>query len=261
MAKGELDYDDLHDFFERSYDVTNRSDTSWLFTSSSERYDGWTVQFLGTELGGSGIFPDAGRITRVTIKTPGGAVADDVKGLSLAATDLAAQFEFGDHGDDDLSGSDDDLSGHGGDDHLSGDDGDDHLHGNGGDDDLHGGSGDDKVVGNSGRDDLSGDDGNDLLRGNGQGDRLDGGADDDVLVGGGGKDVYVFAPGFGDDVIRRFDHGKDKIDLTQITGLTFEQITIEKAHGDTIVTTSEGTITVDHVSGGKTVTESDFLFS
>ena len=96
MAKGELDFDDLHDFFERSYDVTSRSDGSWLFTSTSDRYDGWTVQFLGSGLSGTGIFPDAGTITRVIIKTPGGDVADDVDGLSLPATQLAAQFEFDD---------------------------------------------------------------------------------------------------------------------------------------------------------------------
>ncbi len=277
MAKGELDFDDLHDFFERNYDVTSRSDGSWLFTSTSDRYDGWTVQFLGSGLTGTDIFPDAGTITRVIIKTPGGDVADDVDGLSLPATQLAAQFEFNDDeagddhghgGDDDLAGDDgdDDLSGHGGDDHLDGENGDDHLHGNGGDDDLHGGAGDDKIVGNGGKDDLFGDEGNDHLKGQGNGDRLDGGADDDVLIGGGGQDVYVFARDFGDDVIKRFDHGKDKIDLSQINGLTFQQLAIERAHGDTIITIDKGTvteatITIDKVTGGKTVDDSDFLFS
>src|SRR5262245_19426558 len=114
MAKNELDFDDLDDFFERSYDVTSRSDGSWLFTSTSERFDGWTVELLGSGLAGTGILPEAGTITRVIIKTPGGDVADDVDGLSLSATQLASQFEFGDH-DDDEAGDDD---GHGGDDDL-----------------------------------------------------------------------------------------------------------------------------------------------
>lgn len=285
MAKGELDYEDLHDFFERPYEVTERSDGSWLFTSTSDRYDGWTVELKGSGLSGTGFFPGAGTITSVIIKTPAGVEADKVGGLSLLATELASQFDFGDHdgdgddgdddltgddGDDDLSGNggdddlagddgDDDLSGGGGDDDLSGDDGDDDLHGQGGDDDLSGGAGDDHLSGSGGKDDLSGDEGSDVLKGQGKNDKLDGGADDDLLIGGGGKDVYIFALDFGDDVIKRFDHGKDQIDLSQ-TGLTFEDIDVDRDHGDTIVTTSEGTITIDKVSGGKTVDEGDFLF-
>ena len=263
MAKGELDYDDLHDFFERSYDVTSRSDGSWLFTSTSARYEGYTVLFEGTDLSGSGIFPDAGTITRVLITAPGGDT-DDETGLSLSAADLAAEFEFGDHDDDDDDsddggGDDDDLKGDDGDDDISGDDGDDSISGKGGDDDLDGGSGDDSLKGSGGKDDLSGDDGNDKLSGQGSNDRLDGGADDDLLIGGGGKDVFVFTTGFGADTIKRFDKGKDVIDLSG-TDLTFANLKIERAHGDTIITTSEGTITIDKVSGGKTVGEDDFLF-
>jgi Ca2+-binding RTX toxin-like protein len=278
MAKGELDYDDLHDFFERSYDVTSRSESSWLFTSTSSRYQGYTVLFEGTGLSGTGIFPEAGTITRVLITAPGGDT-DDTGGLSLSAADLAAGFDFGDHdgsddhgtggdddlkgddGDDDISGDDGDdhISGKGGDDRISGDDGDDDLKGKGGDDDLDGGSGDDSLSGSGGKDKLFGNDGNDKLRGQGSNDRLDGGADDDLLIGGGGKDVFLFTSGFGSDTIKRFDKGKDVIDLSG-TDLTFADLKIERAHGDTIITTSEGTITIDKVSGGKTVGEDDFLF-
>lgn len=277
MAKGELDYDDLHDFFERPYEVTSRSDTAWLFTATANRYDGWTVEFQGTGLTGSGIFPDGGTITRVIIKTPGGVVADDVGGLSLSATNLAGQFDFGDHGgddnsghggDDDLTGEngDDHLHGRGGDDHLSGKDGDDDLRGGGGDDDLRGGSGDDKLTGSGGRDKLFGDDGSDVLKGQGRNDKLNGGGDDDLLIGGGGKDIFVFGSAFGDDVIRRFDHRKDKIDLKAL-GIAFEDLDIVRKHGDVIITVNkaddtgiEGNITIDKVSGGKTVDDGDFLF-
>ncbi|HET7717501.1 MAG TPA: hypothetical protein VFK86_17905 [Bauldia sp.] len=270
MAKGELDYDDLHDFFERSYVVTTQSDTSWLFTSTSERYDGWTVQFVGSGLVGTGAFPQGGTITQVTIKNPEGVIVDQKSGLSLQATDLAAQFEFGDHdddgqgGDDELSGDDgdDDLSGHGGDDSLSGEDGDDDLHGNGGDDDLHGGAGDDTLNGNGGQDDLFGEDGADVLKGKGGNDHLEGGDDDDVMLGGGGKDVYAFAPEFGDDVIKRFDHGKDTIDLSQIGGIdNFDELAIAVKDGKTIITVPNGgTITIHKISGGKTLDEGDFDF-
>jgi len=266
MAKNELDYDDLHDFFERGYDVSARSDTSWLFTST-ERYVDWTVEFLGSGLTGAGDFPSGGTITRVIIKNPDGTVVDDVDGLSLSATGLGSGFELGDDhgsgGDDDLFGDDgdDDINGKGGDDNLHGEDGDDHLHGKGGDDHLEGGSGDDKLVGSGGKDDLSGDSGNDVLKGQGKNDRLDGGEDDDLLVGGGGKDVYIFGPDFGHDTIKKFQKNKDVIDL-KATGLKFTDLTIEKAHGDAIITTSEGTITIDKLQGhGKSLDADDFLFS
>jgi Ca2+-binding RTX toxin-like protein len=293
MAKGELEYSDLQDFFERPYEVSARSDGSWLFTATSDRYVGWTVELQGGGLSGTGNFPDAGTIAHVIIKTPGGDVADDVDGLSLLATDLAAGFDFGDHqpgdddggtGDDDLAGDDgeddlsghggdddiagdtgdDDLSGGGGDDSLSGDEGDDDLHGQGGDDELSGGSDDDHLAGGGGKDDLSGGDGNDLLKGQGKNDKLDGGADDDLLIGGGGKDTYIFALDFGSDTIKRFDHGKDKIDLKAI-GITIDDVDIAHEHGDTIVTVHDGTggvagtITIDKVSGGKAVDAGDFL--
>jgi len=305
MAKGELEFDDLNDFFERPYEVTSQSDTSWLFTATDGRYAGWTVELQGTGLTGADGFPAAGSIAHVIIKTPGGDVADDVDGLTLSATDLADGIDFGDHdgtddnggddppgdddgghgdddlagddGDDDLSGhggdddiagdtGDDDLSGGGGDDSLSGDDGDDDLTGQGGDDELDGGAGDDHISGSGGKDDLFGGDGSDVLKGQGKGDTLDGGADDDLLIGGGGKDVFVFTPSFGSDTIARFDHGKDTIDLKAI-GITFADLDIVHEHGDTIVTVHDGlggvagTITIDKVSGGKTVDDGDFLFA
>jgi Ca2+-binding RTX toxin-like protein len=265
MAKGDLDYDDLHDFFERPYEVTSQSETSWLFTATAGRYDGWSVEFIGSGLTGMDSFPDAGTIMQVIIKTPGGVVADDVDGLSLSAATLATQYDFGDHGhggDDDLTGDDGDdhLHGRGGDDHLSGEGGDDGLKGQGGDDELHGGSGDDKLSGHGGKDKLFGDEGNDVLKGQGGNDKLEGGADDDILIGHGGKDVYIFGLDFGDDTIKRFDHGKDKINLKALGILDFEtEVDIETANGDILVTTAEGTITIDKVTGGKVVDASDFL--
>ena len=50
MAKGELEYDDLSDFFERTYEVSSQSDTSWIFTGTSERFGNWTVEFQGSGL-------------------------------------------------------------------------------------------------------------------------------------------------------------------------------------------------------------------
>ncbi len=171
MAKGELEFDDLDDFFERSYVVSTQSETSWVFTGTSERFDGYTVELIGIGLVGSGDFPTDGTIQHVIITGPGG-VTDDVDGLSLAASELASEVDFGDHDGKDVSG----------------DDGDDSLGGKDGDDDLLGGGGDDSLKGKGGDDFLSGDDGDDDLKGQGGDDEIHGGFGDDKIVGGGGKD-------------------------------------------------------------------------
>lgn len=67
---------------------------------------------------------------------------------------------------------------------------------------LKGGVGRDTIIGGDGNDFLDGDYASSLI---GAGDRLDGGAGDDHLRGGLGADVFVFGPGYGNDVIADFD--------------------------------------------------------
>jgi serralysin len=50
--------------------------------------------------------------------------------------------------------------------------------------------------------------GNDIVDGGRDADRLTGGAGNDVLSGGEGDDTFVFASGFGNDVINDFEAGK-----------------------------------------------------
>ena len=143
-------------------------------------------------------------------------------------------------GDDLLRGGrgDDRLRGEGGDDLLRGGGGDDRLHGGRGADDLRGGAGEDRLVGGGGHDRLRGGAGDDAVRGGAGRDRLDGGGGDDVLrggtgrdvlkggagrdalAGGGGADVFVFAAGFGRDVVRDFDvrRAGERIDLSGVAG-------------------------------------------
>ncbi|HEX6979104.1 MAG TPA: glycosyl hydrolase family 28-related protein [Alphaproteobacteria bacterium] len=80
----------------------------------------------------------------------------------------------------------------------------------------------DTLIGTAGNDGLDGGDGNDTLIGGPGDDRLMGGVGDDVLDPGPGADilqggenanVFVFAPGYGQDIIARFDDGSDRIDL------------------------------------------------
>ena len=101
-------------------------------------------------------------------------------------------------------------------------------------DTLNGNGGDDTLIGNGGVDSLNGGAGNDILIG---------GAGNDVMNGGSGNDTFVFAPGFGSDVIGGFDAnpagGQDRLDLSAlgITAATFAaSVTIADIGAHMVVT-------------------------
>ncbi|KPF66142.1 hypothetical protein IP69_15715 [Bosea sp. AAP35] len=130
----------------------------------------------------------------------------------------------GNNGDDAFGGGagNDTLKGGAGNDTLSGDEGDDSIDGGSGDDMVFGGVGNDLLKGGSGVDRIEGGEGNDIvdagsgndivlggegtdtLDGGSGDDRIEGGAGNDVLTGGSGHDVFVFAAGFGKDMITDF---------------------------------------------------------
>ena len=113
---------------------------------------------------------------------------------------------YGGNGNDTLnSGADNDS--------LSGDDGNDDLSSSSGNDTMSGGAGDDILRGSNGHDAYYGDAGNDLLEDAYNNnlldlDTLDGGAGNDTLKGGGNNDNYIFAKGYGQDIIS--DYGTSK---------------------------------------------------
>lgn len=168
---------------------------------------------------------------------------------------------IGRRGHDSISGGagDDDVAGGRGDDLLSGDDGDDVLAGGRGDDALGGGTGDDVLRGGRGDDGLSGGAGDDVLRGGRGDDTLDGDEGDDILIGGRGADVFVFAGDSGDDVIRGFEAGRDRIDLTALD-LTFEDLQISECRGgrevEILLDDASLAITMRHGE----LAETDFVF-
>lgn len=124
-------------------------------------------------------------------------------------------------------GGDDGAWGGSGNDSLRGGLGADSLSGNNGTDVLNGNLGADRLHGNNGNDKLMGDDGNDVLFGDANNDRLLGGAGNDILFGGtgsdflaghsgsdrltgdAGADTFIFAKGYGHDVVVDFSASQD----------------------------------------------------
>ena len=120
---------------------------------------------------------------------------------------------------------------------------------------VWGGGGADLIYGNEGADFLYGEDGNDTLIGGGGNDYIVGGAGNDVLngksgndemFGEGGADIFVFEAGTGRDLIRDFQTGIDKIDLTGFGLTSYADVqahmlqnkhatVIDLGHGDVLV--------------------------
>ena len=127
-------------------------------------------------------------------------------------------------------GGKDKLVGNGGKDALFGGDGADQLRGGGGADTLEGGAGKDKLFGNGGKDALFGGDGADRLLGSGGKDTLDGGAGKDILHGGGGRDLFIFGDAVGQDLVRDFRNGQDKLMFEGSTSFADLTFTSKGAH-------------------------------
>ena len=110
-------------------------------------------------------------------------------------------------------------------------------------DTIYGGAGNDSIFGNAGNDSLNGGSGNDTLIG---------GKGDDTLIGGVGKDVFVYADGDGNDIIKDYAAGQDKIKLTS------GSIDSSSVKGsDVILKIGSGSITLKNANGKEiTVTDS-----
>jgi Ca2+-binding RTX toxin-like protein len=86
------------------------------------------------------------------------------------------------------------------------------------------------VIGAAGADNLQGGNGNDLLEGRGGNDQLQGGSGNDTLIGGAGNDTmnggngddtFVFAPGFGNDLVQSFGDVNGNQDVVEISKAMF----------------------------------------
>ncbi|MFN3937338.1 MAG: calcium-binding protein [Gemmobacter sp.] len=186
---------------------------SVIFGIGNDLYDGEGGTVTGTV---------AGNFGNDTLR--GGALAETLDGGT------GDDWLYGGGGDDRLLGGAgaDRVYGGAGDDTIFGGADNDHLVGNDGDDEVHGEAGADRLYGGRGDDILFGGEGQDTLYGGSGEDTLEGGAGRDELWGGTGADVFLFTNAAHSpmsaqrDVIRDFECGVDKIDLSGIfAGLTF----------------------------------------
>ena len=102
---------------------------------------------------------------------------------------------------------------------------------------MNGGAGVDILIGKAGNDVLIGGSGNDRLVGADGIDKLTGGVGNDTLLGGSGNDIFQINTGAGEDVIKDYGYGNDRIKL--LGGLTENDLTIRQA-GDNVKIKYEG---------------------
>jgi Ca2+-binding RTX toxin-like protein len=137
------------------------------------------------------------------------------------------------------------------------------LTGASGNDVLNGGNGNDQLIGGTGADTLNGGNGSDVITG---------GADNDRMTGGNNGDTFVFAAGFGSDVITDFDANgtgtladQDLLDISAL-GITATNFAanvhiLDLGNDMQITVDGGGVITLTGVNGvgNNTITSADFL--
>ena len=168
---------------------------------------------------------------------------------------------MGGRGNDKILGNNgnDRLFGKRGDDHIFGGAGDDRLTGNRGNDVLDGGEGNDRLHGNHGEDVLKGGAGQDVLEGGAGADILIGDEGNDLLIGGRGADTFVFFENSGNDAIRGFESGQDKIDLSALD-ISFRDLSIESYWRQVVVEIAQHDVSVLIANAHEPLTADDFLF-
>ena len=148
------------------------------------------------------------------------------------------------------------LIGGRGNDFLLGGSGNDVMKGGGGRDTLQGERGNDNLNGGGGRDELDGGAGRDTLRGGGGNDELDGGKGSDTVTGGGGRDAFVLRTGSGQDTIRDFRNGQDRL---RINGISFSNLSIEAQGNNTLISRGNDSLAILNGVQAATITEADFV--
>lgn len=115
----------------------------------------------------------------------------------------------------------------------------------------------DVANGFGGNDRINGRGGDDRLSGGAGVDTLIGGAGNDTLSGGAGNDTFVFTGASGQDVIRDFRDGQDRIALRAADG--FDDLTITRSGNAALIGFGDATIRLTNVDAA-VLDASDFLF-
>ena len=116
---------------------------------------------------------------------------------------------------------------------INGEAGDDSLQGYGGNDTIDGGLGNDSLYAGDGNDTLRGGDGNDTVSAGTGNDIITGGIGNDTLSGETGNDTYLFARGWGADVINESGTA-DLTDVIQFTDVASTEVSFER-RGDALI--------------------------
>jgi trimeric autotransporter adhesin len=189
----------------------------------------------------------------------------------LLGTEADERFESGD-GDDTVEangGADtvnagagaDNVSGGSGDDSIDGGEGNDTLDAGDGFDVVLGGAGADFIAGGLGDDSLNGGEGDDYIQGAAGVDELSGDAGDDALEGGLEGDVYLFAPGFGQDVIQESDATPGSVDIVRFSSeISPENVSLYRDQSNLYLRVGSDLVTVqDHfTSSGSQIERVEF---
>ena len=124
---------------------------------------------------------------------------------------------------------------------------------------LLGANADETLVGNRGANRIGGRGGDDLIAGGEGNDVLTGGRGDDTLDGGAGRDRFVFADGFGQDMVQGFEDRLDRFDFRShgATGIVDLQIS---AFGVDAVITDAGGNSITVLGAAGQIGAADFLF-
>lgn len=125
-------------------------------------------------------------------------------------------------------------------------------------------------TGNARNNVLTGNSGNNALSGNDGADTLDGGTGNDTLTGGNQSDTFVFADGFGNDVVTDFSAANsEKIDLSGVSAIVsfYDLINnhLSEVGGNSVITDGANTITLDGIANaqinyGQSFDVNDFIF-
>ncbi|HTQ12374.1 MAG TPA: hypothetical protein VMH86_00760 [Rhizomicrobium sp.] len=143
------------------------------------------------------------------------------------------------------------------------------FNGNAGDDKLGGGGAGDTLYGGSGNDVIRGNGGNDIITGGNGADVITGGFGNDTMTGGAGGDKFIFAAGFGQDVVTDFTtgggSGHDLIDFKPGTFADFASVQAAMSidgNGDVVITLDAAdTITLTGVHNTGDLVAANFGFT